>query len=218
MSDSRACRNRRGAAALLASGLGMLLLAGCQAMAVPWLMWGEPPTRLVPAEYPYLSGKRVCLVVWADMDTTFSYPHVQLEVSEHVARALQANQASLTITPNRSVVDYQRSEPDWDKQRPGRIGEHFGAERVVMIELTEYSTRDADSPHLYRGRIGANLAVYQVEHPDADASFRTAVETLYPKDSVGEWGSTDDSIRRAAMEVFADDVAAKFFDRKVKIR
>ncbi len=218
MSEAPARLYRRRVTTLLLASLGLLAATGCQAMALPWLMWGDPPTKLVPAEYPYLRDKSICVVVWADMDTMFSYPHVQLELSEHVARAMQTHQASLKLTPSRGVVDYQRREPDWDKQRPGRIGERFGAERVVMIELTEYSTRDADSPHLYRGRIGANVSVYQCEQPDADASFRTAVEAVYPKDSVGEWGSTDDSIRRAAMEVFADDVAAKFFDRRVKIK
>ena len=36
------------------------------------------------------------------------------------------------------------------------LGARFGADRALMIELTQYTTREPESPHLYRGRIAAN--------------------------------------------------------------
>jgi hypothetical protein len=168
----------------LASPLAVLLLAGglagCQWLAAPWLMWGPEVTKTVPAEYPYLAGKKACVLVWAEMDTLFVYPHVQLEVAEHVAYAMQGKVEGVSFTPNR--------------------------------------TREPDSPHLYRGRISANVSVYDTAYPNSEPAYRTVVETVYPPDSVGQWGSSDNGIRLATMQLFAEEVAGKFYDRKVKVR
>lgn len=205
-------------AAGLALAATLAVLTGCQAMAYPWLMWGTAPTKPVPAEYPYLSGKNICILVWADLDTLFTYPNVQLEVSEFVAAALKQSVRGATILPNRKVIEYQRRNPNWDRQSPAQIGAALGADRVLLIELTQYTTRDPDSPHLFRGRIAANLKVYQTDDFDAAPSYRGDVECTYPPHGAGEWGSSDDSIRQATMEAFASEAVAKFYDRKVKVQ
>jgi hypothetical protein len=199
----------------------LLLLAisgGCRLFAIPWLMWGQEPTKEVPAEYPYLQGEKVCVVVWADSETLFEYPWVQLEVSEHVAEAIKPNVRGVTFIPNRNVVELQRREPDWDRDDPALIGARFGADRVLMIELTQYTTREPESPHLYRGRIAGNVKVYDTDYRNSAPTFKTSVEVAYPPDSVGKWGTDDQAIRKATMEAFATELAGKFYDRRVKVK
>ncbi len=191
---------------------------GCKAMAAPWLMWAPEPTRSIPAEYPYLEDKKVCILVWADRDTLFEYPFVQLELSEHVAAPLRTNVRGISVLPNRGVVEMQRRDPDWDRIPPGRLGARLGADRVIMIELTLYTTREPESTHLYRGHIAANIKVYDTGYPDSPPAFRTNLETAYPPDSPGQWGADDRAIRKAAMEAFADDLARKFYSHKVKVQ
>lgn len=200
-------------------------LAGCQWFAAPFLLWGEEPTRTVPAEYPYLTGKKVAILVWADSDTLFEYPQVQLEVSEHVAAALDSADelatkkgARLAIVPNRQVTAYQRSEVNWDREHPAKIGKQFSADRVLMIELTQYTTREPESTHLYRGRIAGNIKVYDPAYPDSRPAYKTTVEVAYPPESQGEWGTDDRAIRKSTMELFGSQVATKFFEHQEKIR
>ncbi|MFQ5806892.1 MAG: hypothetical protein ACE5I3_10625 [Phycisphaerae bacterium] len=192
--------------------------SGCKLFAAPWLMWAPEPTKLVPAEFPYLQGKRVCVVVWADPGTLYEYPFVPLEVSEHVAAAMKPSVKGVSFVPNRKVVELQRSDDDWDRKDPALLGARFGAERVLMIELTQYTTREPESPHLYRGRIAANVKVYNAQYRNSEPVFKKPVEVVYPPDSVGQWGSTDQSIRKATMEAFAAEVAGKFYDRRVKVK
>lgn len=201
------------------------MLMGCQWFAAPFLLWGEEPTRSVPAEYPYLTGKKVLILVWADTDTLFEYPQVQLEVSEHVAAAItSADELAkkkgprVAIVPNRQVTTYQRNEPHWDRAHPGAIGKEFSADRVLMLELTQYTTREPESTHLYRGRIAGNIKVYDPAYPDARPTYKSSVEVAYPPESQGEWGTDDRAIRKASMELFASQVATKFFEHKEKIR
>lgn len=202
-----------------AATCGFLALAGgCKLLATPALLWGKEPTKSVPAEYPYLQGKKVLILVWADPETLFEYPWVQLELSEHAAAAMKPNIPGINFVPNRSVYDYQRAEPDWDRADPAVIGSRFGASRVLLIELTQYTTREPESPHLYRGRIAANVKVHDAAYKNSSPSYRTAVETAYPPESAGEWGTDDVGIRKATMEAFALDLAGKFFDRQVKVK
>lgn len=205
------------------TGFALLLVlsatsGGCQLMAAPFLMWGKQPTKEVAAEYPYLRGKKVCLLVWADSETLIEYPQVQLELSEHAAEAIKPNVRGVSFTPNRKVVDLQRREPNWDRGDPAALGARFGADRTLLIELTQYTTREPESPHLYRGRIAANVKVYHTEYRECAPVFKTSVETVYPPDSVGQWGTDDAAIRKATMEAFAQDLAGKFYDRHVKVR
>ena len=208
---------------MLSTSLAALLalsaaIGGCKLFAAPFLMWGKEPTKEVPAEYPYLEGKKVCLLVWADSETLIEYPWVQLEVSEHVSEAIKPNVPGISFTPTDKIVELQRRESDWDRSDPALLGARFGADRVLMIELTQYTTREPESPHLYRGRIAANVKVYDTGYRKSAPVFKTSVETAYPPDSVGQWGTDDAAIRKATMEAFALDLAGRFYDRHVKVK
>jgi hypothetical protein len=200
--------------------LGLLLtlsaLAGCKAIALPFMMWGEEPTKLVPAESKALDGKKTCIAVWADSDTLFEFPNARLEIASFVEEALKGKVPKIATVGSRSVHDAQKQDPDWDRLPPAKFAARFRAERLLLIELTMYTTREPSSPHLYRGRISANIKVYDVEQGGDAPLFKTVVETVHPKDMPGEWGSTDTGVRRAAMEAFAADVAGRFHERKVK--
>lgn len=200
--------------------IGLLLpLAGCRLIAAPFFLLAPEPTEDVKAVYPYLQDKKICTVIWVESDTLFEYPNVQRELSEFVNSALKQNVRGITFVPARSVVEYQRKNRDWRRTHPTKIGARFGADRVLLLEITKYTTREPNSPHLYRGHIHANAKVYDPAYPDTrPVNERIEIETAYPPDRDGEWGSNDRSIRKATMEAFAVDTARKFYDHKIKAR
>ena len=205
-------------AGLLVLGSLALCAGGCQLIALPVVACGEEPTRKVVAEYPYLAGRKVCVLVWADAYTLFEYPDVQFQVAENLRVALSRYVRGISVVPNRQVVEYQSRQPDWERENPARIGERFGAERVVLVELTQYTTREPDAPHLYRGHMAANVKVYDPAYPDAEPTYKTAVEVAYPPDSIGQYGTSERDIRRAMMEAFAAEVAGRFYERREKVK
>lgn len=211
-------KHRRPAALAVTSAFLLLpLLAGCRYLAAPFLLWGEEPTKKVEAKYPYMEAKKVCILVWAEQDTLFEYPNVRYEVAEWIATELKGIK-DVAIVPNRSVVDYQAREQDWDRMNPALIGARFKADRVLAIELTQYTTREPDSPHLYRGHISANLKVYDCAQTDAGPTFRTQVTSAFPPNGTTEWGTDDRMIRKDTMAQFAVDVVNNFRDRVEKVK
>jgi hypothetical protein len=205
---------------LRAALLGVLLsaLTGCAFFRGAVLLWGQEPTKKVPAEYPYLTDKKVCILVWAEPYTMFEYRWVQLDVSEHVRVAMEETVHGATFVPNRQVVEYQDHNPNWDKEDPAKIGQRFGADRVMLIELTQYTTREPDSPHLYRGHMSANVKVFDAAYTASQPAYKTTIEVAYPPDSVGQYGTDDQSIRRATMQAFAAQLAGRFYERQETVK
>lgn len=201
---------------LVAAGLLLVAGGGCRWFAAPFLLWHQEPTKTVSAEYPHLAGKKVAIVVWADMDTLFEFPHIQLEISEHVRYAMQPNIEKITFVPNRQIVEAQQRDSSWSRKSPAALGARFGADRVLAIELTQCTTREPDSTHLYRGRISANLKVYDTAQPDAEPAWKGTAEAAFPKDAQAAWGTDENAVRRATMEAFGQEVANFFYERKVK--
>lgn len=189
-------------------------LGGCRALA---LVLPEK-TKTVAAEYPYLAGKRVAVAVWADMETLCTYPQVQWSVADHVRAALEANIREVDVVDPRKIVDIQRSDAKWESADPALLGRRFDADRLIEIQLTQYTTREPESPHLYRGHIAAAVRVYNTEYTQSEPAYQTDVHTVFPPDGPGQWGSSDQDIRRATMEAFADELTGRFFDRKIKVR
>ncbi len=205
---------------ILSAAVGLsvaALVLGCRAVALPWLLWGEPPSKTVPADYPYLAGKRVGVIVRADVGVLFEFPHVQWEVADHVTVALENNVRGVKTIEARKIAEYQRREPDWDKEDPPRLGRKFDADRLIEINLTQYTTRDPESPYVQRAHIAAVINVYNTEYPNSAPAYSTEVRVAYPPQE-GEHGLSDAAIRRGGMEAFAAEVAGKFYERKVKAK
>ncbi len=205
---------------LAAALLGCLLVpaGGCRLLAVPFFAFGRDQTKKIPAEYPYLDGKRVALVVWAEDFTQFEYPHVRLEVSEHVRIALESGVRDVNVVPNREVIDYQNREPRWEAEDPATLGKQLGAQRLIMIELTQYTTREPGSLHLYRGHMGANVKVYDTEYANSAPTYKTSLEVAYPPDAISAYGTAEPAIRRGMMETFAVQLAGKFYERQEPVK
>lgn len=171
---------------LLAAGIA--LTSGCKLLGAPFLLWGPEPTKLVPAEYPYLENKRVAIVVWADSDTLFEFPHVRFELGAFVEEALSGKVKGVVLVPSRRVADLQSADPDWDREPPGRLGKELGADRVIMVELTQYTLREPESPQLLRAYVAANVKVYDTADPDAGADLQHDGESRPPARGSGRLG------------------------------
>jgi len=191
-----------------------LVSTGCKALA----LFLPEPTKTVPAEYPYLVDKKVAIAVKAPDEMQFEYANIHWEVADHVRVALESTVRGVTVIEPKKVVDYQRSHADWETMDSARLGREFGADRLIEIELTQYTTREPESPHLYRGHISAALRVFNTEYANSQPAYQADVHTVYPPTGPGQYGATDRAIRAATMDAFAQDVSAKFYDRQVTVK
>jgi hypothetical protein len=98
------------------------------------------------------------------------------------------------------------------EQDPVELGKHFKADIVLHLSVYEFSLRDPDMAHFYRGRLGASVQVYDMtkgEEPE-----RTALQdakVIVPEDApVGVENTTAAQIRQATYDAFTVEVGKKF--------
>ena len=200
-------------------GISLLLLAflpGCSGFRGLAYLLGEEMTRDVPAEYQWLAHQKVAIIVRADAETTFEYPHVQLELADYVRVALEANVKGITVIDPRKVVDLQRGNGDWSRRDPALLGRDLGADKVLELDVVQYTTRDPESPHVYHGVIVAGANVYNTAYPDSEPAYHQEIKARYPEKDTATLGTGDREVRRGMMETFAAELAGKFYVRKVK--
>ncbi len=194
---------------------------GCNIVSMPFLLFAPEPTKKVDAEFTQLKGKTVCVLTWAEQATLYEYPHVQLEISSYTRYFLREKFKDLNVVSPSDVDKYMKSRPDWATEHPSRVGKHFNANLVLMIELMEFTTREPSSPGLFRGRVRARITVYDLsgtEEQPKGIALKPA-EVNYPPDKpVGVLRADDRTIRDETYKEFGRTVAQKFYDHEVKVK
>jgi hypothetical protein len=196
-------------------GLSALLLStGCTQLGFALASTMPEPVEEVPAEFNKLEGEKVAVVVWAQPETVLQYPHVRLELASQVAYDLQRHLEPIEVVPPQKIADYQESNLNWDAMPPARLGEKFGADFVIFIELLNYSTREPHEPNLFRGRAKASLVVHDVSDPMARWSL-TPATAAYPSGARRVTNIDEMTVHRQLLEILGSRIAVKFYDHEV---
>lgn len=191
--------------------------SGCNWL-VPFIFIGEHK-RQVPAEFDRLQGKRTVVVVWAEPETLFDYPHVRLELASYTSDKIRAGVKDCDAVDPFRVEEFLERSVDATID-PREIGGHFEADMVVYIELLEFQIRDADTPDLIQGRVKASVSVYDLRaDPDETTRFMLKpVEVAFPKNQPVLMSSRNARlIRQQTYELFSEQVARKFYEHKVDL-
>lgn len=200
--------------------LGASMGTGCNLISLPFVLFAPEPTKKVSAEFTHLKGKRVLILVWAEQATLYEYQHVQVEIASHVRYYLKEKFKDLKVVAPSEVDRYMKRHPDWATEHPGRVGAHFKADLVIMLELMEFTTREPDSPSLFRGRARARVTMYDLTGEDEmpkGVALKPA-EAVYPPDRpIGVLRADDRIIRAETYKEFGRAVARKFYEHEVKL-
>lgn len=199
----------------MAIALLLLLTAvagGCQAFKFAAFATA-PATEKVDAQCRLLDNHKVLVYVWAPPEVLWDYPKLRLNLSAYVSGYL------LEHVENVTVVNYYRVESYIEKNNaleidPVEIGKHFQADVVLQLDVYKFSIRDPGRAHLYRGRLGAGITVFDLTAEDgADRVPLKDVEIAYPEDRVvGFANARPEAIRQQTFDLFAVEVGKKFHD------
>jgi len=199
--------------------LALALVCGCNATGyMLYLFAPGGKTVDVPAEYEGLSGTKVAVVVYTDIGVQYEYPYARLGLSTAIASELKTHVKDIQTVPPSRVVTYQDQNVNWDTLDRTELGEELGADYVLYVILDEYTLRERGSVNLFRGRVRAQAALYEVTKPEADARVWSGDEfsVIYPEHApTGHLGQDDSRIRYETEKRFAVQLARKFYKHEV---
>ena len=101
------------------------------------------------AQYTGLENHSVAIIVYASEDAIlFEYPTAREDVAAFVTQQLRTNIPSIRLVDYHEVADWQNQTPHWEVMQVKDMGRHFSVDRVIYIELSDYSMHDPGSNDL----------------------------------------------------------------------
>jgi len=176
-----------------------------------------PKKVKVEAAYKGLAGKRVAVLVIATAAMLFEYPEVSVKVGRAVSARIATNTSGTMLVTPAQVVKFQRDNPHWDSVPGGTLAKRLGVERLVMIDLSEYSTHEPGNAHVFRGVVTGNVDVLEGDGPDPNnAVFSNLVAIRFPEGmAVGVVAEDAPTIELGMLDAFSRAVAGLFYDHTV---
>lgn len=204
--------------ALLCATVG---LGGCNMLAYPLYLFAPAvKTKPVEPEFAGLDKKTVAVVIFADASTLYEYPYARWELSSALAAQFKEHLKTTTVVDPRRVIRYQDDNIEWDTLNRTDLGKAFQADYVLYISLIEYATREHGAVNLFRGRITAEVSLYDTAKPERDARVWRGkdIRVVYPEHApTGQVGQDDTQIRYTAHTLFADQLAKKFYKHEIPL-
>jgi hypothetical protein len=189
------------------------LLSGCWAAVAYDRMNGHT----VAAQYNGIASHSVAIVVYADDATLWEYASAREDVSAFIAQRLRMDIPTCRLVNYRDVAQWQDETLHWEALQVKDIGKHFSVDRVIYIELLEYSAHEPGASDLLRGRIRASAKVYETNTPGDNPAWHGQFETFFPTDGPADISRTNElTVRKMALEFFSKKVVDCFYDHNEK--
>ncbi|MCE9590706.1 MAG: hypothetical protein K8S99_09305 [Planctomycetes bacterium] len=219
MRSGRACR--WSAAAVLA--LMCVAVVGCkygEYIAQGVAGGDKAKTVAVDADYRGLDGKRTAVLVAADEMTLFSHPGVQERIGRAVSAQLAQDIPGITLTDPGKVAKFQLENPYWNTLTYGDMLRRLNVDRLVYIDLTEFSTHEPGNSNVWKGTIVAGVSVAEADTKNPDnLVYSTKAEASFPADErIGVLDADDQAIQAGMMKLFAARASNLFHDHKKVVK
>jgi hypothetical protein len=192
-----------------------LALSGCQLMGYSEEVQGHA----VDAQYKGFvgkdskDGKSVAIVIYADQATTNEFPASREEISAFLSTKMREKLPSIKLLDYHEVMNWQDDTMNWFGLTEKQIGKHFSVERVLYIELLDYSVHTGKGFGEIQGHIRANCKVYEVDSPTDTPAWTSVLDVFYPEDHpIDPTQSSPDALRASLLEKFADKLSNCFYD------
>ncbi len=201
----------------------MLLSSGCNLVTYPLYALNAGRTRKVSAEYKGLSGKKVCVWVWADESLLFNYPSIRLDIASHARYFIMQSIKDIRFVKPSTVANYQRSQYGAETMPIVSVGKHFGADVVLFIQVMDFRTRPPTSPSLFQGFLNAHCSLYDCTgnlpiQSEKRKLWSGIIQIVYPERRLMDISQTNDlAMRSTLLKLFGDKLAKKFYDHQVLI-
>ncbi|MGN6367996.1 MAG: hypothetical protein ACTHN5_07025 [Phycisphaerae bacterium] len=186
-----------------------LAFSGCQLFGFGEEVSGHP----VSAQYKGLDNKSVAIVIYADQATTNEFPAAREELSAFLASKMREHLPTIKLLDYHEVMNWQDDTMNWFGLTEKQIGQHFSVDRVLYIELLDYSVAASKGFGEIQGHIRANCKVTEVDSPSNSPAWTSLIDVRYPQDHPVDPSQTSpDALRASLLQKFADQLTNRFYD------
>jgi hypothetical protein len=196
---------------VLAFGLG-----GCQFAAIVATGVHESGSKQVPAKYKGLKDKSFGVIVAADRAIQSDHPGVVAVITAEVTRRVAKDAGASGVIPPEDVLRFQGSRPGWVAMTARDVAKELGVERLIYIDLNEYSLTDPGNPYVWNGVASGIVGVVETDSPYIEEFvFRESVQVKFPdKENTGALDMPGDTVELEILRRFVNRCSWMFFDHE----
>lgn len=193
-------------------------VGGCNIVAYPtYVLFGDHnPT--VQAEYEGLAQTHSVLLIVGQPGIDFEFPNVTTNLALMSASQISQNVEDAGFVEQEKIEAFQQQLSQWIGLDMEQIKTHFNAQRLIYIELVRLTLQEDNSVNLLRGRLIADVKVYDLEAaPNEQLVYETEIQIVVPEAAaVYQSDSAQQQIQQKLMAEFAIRLAWKFYDHNEK--
>lgn len=215
-----------------AAGLLIALsVTGCNVLGPAGGVIGQAIPEHVAAEYAGLAHQRVAIMVWAEPGIHTDFPYLQMDL----AAGLQEKLKALQLDPKPKELEetqfpvradtmalYQEDNPQLEAMPITDLAVKFNTDakaqkvdRLVYVEISDFSTRSEASLELYKGNITGSLKVLELKDGKAKVVYSSQddIKATYPKDSPKEGmpEGSDAKIYQGTLDAFTTELSHRLY-------
>lgn len=210
---------------------------GCLVLVVGLLGWlsggcniigavaAKAPKPDILAAYKGLAGKSVGIMVYVDPDAAMNWPTLQLDLANLLQYKLlqaqkddKADDLKGTTFPYepRSFVRYQKEHPGIEALPITQVAPKLGVERLIYLQVNEFTTRAEGTITMYLGRMNVTLQVIEIDPTTRSADIGYTEQNIrikYPRTAPDEGllNGNDRRIYQGTLDEMSTRLALKFF-------
>ena len=185
-----ACRRRGVLAGLF---LVAAASAGCDMKTMAYFLLpdakDEAEVRRIASDDPRKEVK-VAILTYGALEVRPEFIKADLQLSELLAKQLrelcEANDERVSIVQPRKVEAFKNTHPNWHTLDPAEVGQHFGADYVIYIEINSLAFYQPGTyRQFYQGKANLTLSLVNVRKPNDISSGPRELAFSYPSESRG---------------------------------
>jgi hypothetical protein len=217
--------------AIAAGLLISLMVAGCNVLGPVGGVIGQAVPQMVAAEYAGLAHQRVAIMVWAEPGIRTDFPYLQLDLAAGMQEKLKKLQtdekpkelegAEFPVRADTMAL-YQEDTPQLEAMPITDLALKFNADaksqnvdRLIYVEVSDFSTRSEASLDLYKGNITGSLKVVELKDGKAKVAYTSQddIKATYPKDSPAEGmpEGSDAKIYQGTLDAFTTELSHRLY-------
>lgn len=199
--------------------LTILLLCtvgGCTILAHPtYILFGDHNPK-VEAAYDGLAQKHVALIVAGDPGIDFEYPYLTTNLALMGAKHIGLQVEEVSFVEQEKLDMFMQRSSLWIGLDKDQIKKKFGVQRLIYVELVRLTLQEENSINLLRGRLIAEIKVYDLEESYYDQPvYESEIQIVIPEGAaVYASDSAEQKILQKLMVEFTIRFAWTFYEHR----
>lgn len=138
----------------------------------------------IEAEYTGIGGHSFTVVVTSDRLIEANNPGITARMTQRINDRLIQNAGPSFAIPSADLLSVLYNMPQWPALPRGEVAEILGVERLIVVEVVEYSLNEPGNKYIWNGSAACVVTVYESDSgfPDAPV-YEKALRVTFPDTS-----------------------------------